>query len=175
MERITERIHLIINFIKSRNADYVLIDTPGQMEVFIFRDISWRLVEALKNVSKYVYAIFVVDASVIRRATDYAFISLLSVATQLRLGVDTAPIINKIDLVGEDVVYGDLLRDFGKIRKELMIEHTLYAKMLRDLSRTLIKYSKSIEVPKVSALKGLGMEELHRLIHELSCTCGDLS
>jgi len=178
MEKVTKRLDLLISFISnvSRDGvDYILIDTPGQMEVFLFRDISWRLSNSLKEVSKDVYALFVIDASILKRAVDYAFASLLAIATQLRLNIETVPIVNKIDLVPALEVHGDFLRDLSIIERELASDGTSYAEMLKDISKILLMYSKGIEVPKVSAIKGIGIDELHRLVHELSCTCGDLT
>ena len=175
MEEIARRIDDIARRIAGLEAEYVLIDTPGQMEVFLFRDASWRLVDALEDIGSEAYAIFVVDATIIRRASDYAFVSLLSTATQLRLGIDTAPVLNKVDAAPSPDLRGDFIRDYGKIARQLRREHSLYAEMLRDLARVLFKYTRGVEVPKISAIRGEGLDELHRLIHEMSCNCGDLT
>lgn len=78
MDMLVERIDIVEKAIANADADFVLIDTPGQMEVFIFRDIAFKLTEALKRVSQNVVAIFVLDGEVIKRCEDYAFISIMS-------------------------------------------------------------------------------------------------
>ncbi len=175
MEVMAERVEELVSVLRSVDAEYVLIDTPGQMEVFLFRDISWKLTEKLVELSPETYALFVLDASVIRQPEDYALLSILSTAVQLRLGVMTAPVLNKADLAPDIEVTGDLFRDFGRVAKSLKTAHSLYAEMLRDILRTLLKYTKMVEVPRVSAVKGEGIEDLHRLVLEMGCSCGDLS
>ena len=145
------------------DVDYVLIDTSGQMEIFILRDVFWKLSRALKGVSRVIYALFVIDASIIKRAFDYAFVALLSIATQLRLNIETASVINKIDLMPRLNIQGDFLRDLSTIERELLTESTSYAEMLKDISKILSIYSKGIEVPKISATRWKGIDELHRL------------
>ena len=175
MELLAERVEEVAAAVAEADADYVLVDTPGQMEVFLFRDISWRLVEALEKVSQRVYAVFILDATVLRDPADYAFLLLMATAVQLRLGVETAPVINKADLAPDVEATGDLLRDYGRVSKSLRESGGVYGEMLRELLRGLLKYSRRVNVPRVSAAKREGLEELHRLVLEMGCSCGDLT
>ena len=175
MEIMAERLPDIVGAIAGSDADYVLVDTPGQMEVFLFRDIAWKLSEALQKVSPETYALFVLDASVIHDPADYAFLAVLATAVQLRLGLITAPVLNKVDAAPDTRILGDITRDFGRVAKQLREAGNLYAEMLREMLRVLLKYNRSVAVPRVSAIKGEGIEELHRLVLEMGCGCGDLS
>ncbi|MET1101976.1 MAG: ATP/GTP-binding protein [Pyrodictiaceae archaeon] len=175
MEIMAERIEDILGPVKNSDADYVLVDTPGQMEVFLFRDIAWRLAEALREISPESYAVFVLDATVIKDPADYAFLSVLATAVQLRLGLVTAPVLNKIDAVPGGKMLGDITRDFGRVAKYLRTARSLYTEMLREVLKILLKYNKTVAVPRVSAIRGEGLEELHRLVLEMGCGCGDLS
>ena len=175
MEFIAENLEAILSEIASIDADYVLVDTPGQMEVFLFRDLAWRLGDGLKKISEQSYAIFILDASVIKDPADYAFLLVMSTAVQLRLNLETAPVINKADLAPNIEFRGDIWRDYARLSRMLKESHTVYTDMLRDIMKVLLTYNKRVEVPRVSALRGDGMEELHRLILEMGCSCGDLS
>jgi GTPase SAR1 family protein len=175
MEIAAEKLGEILAPLAEQDVDYILVDTPGQMEVFIFRDISAQLVSVLKNLSSSVYGIFVVDATVVRNPADYVFTYIMALSVQLRLGIATAPVINKIDLARDLELRGDLVRDLGRIRKQLLHGHSLYTEMLRDVLRVLYRYARQVSVPKVSAVTGEGLDELHRIVHEMSCACGDLS
>ena len=175
MELLAGRVEEIAAAVAGSGADYVLVDTPGQMEVFLFRDISWKLGQALQEAAARVYGVFVLDASVVRDPADYGFLLVMATAVQLRLGVETAPVLNKVDLAPDLDLTGDFTRDYGRLARALKESRSLYSEMLRDMLRTLVKYNRRVEVPRVSALKGEGMEDLHRLILEMGCTCGDLS
>jgi len=177
MDRVCNYLSDLINYLVKVGSDYVLIDTPGQMEVFLFREVSSRLVSELRRGGfSSTYALFVVGADLIRDSRDYVLSSLMALATQLRLDVDSALVINKVDVFSESVsrLSGDLIRDYEVVINGLSTE-SLYSELLKELLPVITKYLRSTEVPKVSALKGYGMEELHRLVHELSCVCGDLT
>jgi hypothetical protein len=175
MELIAEKLQDILGPLRGAEADYVLVDTPGQMEVFLFRELARKLAEALQELTPETYSVFVLDASVVSEPADYAFLSLLATAVELRLGIPTAPVLNKADAAPGLSLRGDIVRDYGKVARTLRERGGLYAEMLRDMLRVLMKYKGSVEVPRVSALHGEGMEDLHRLILEMGCSCGDLS
>jgi len=161
-----------------RATDYVLIDTPGQMEVFLTRDISTVLASELGRLCGSVVALFVVDASFVGRPSDYAFTLLLAIATQLRMGVVTVPVLNKVDLVSGEALSkftGDLISEYGTLAKLLGGEGSTYSEMLEEVLRAIINYCKAAAVPKVSARTGEGLSDLHRLVLEVRCGCGDLT
>ncbi|MEM1594485.1 MAG: ATP/GTP-binding protein, partial [Ignisphaera sp.] len=149
-------------------------DTPGQMEVFIFRDVAPKIFEAIKRVSKNVLALFVLDGEVIKRFEDYAFISIMSVALQARLGVDVIPAINKCDIAPNLELMGDVVSDVDLVTERLR-KSGLYGEMLAKIMDILWLYAKATRVPKVSAKNMQGLEELHRIVHEFTCSCGDLT
>lgn len=174
MDILAERVDIVEDAIRQADADFVLVDTPGQMEVFIFRDVAPKIFEAVKRVSKDVLALFVLDGEVIKRFEDYAFISIMSVALQARLGVDVVPIINKYDVVPNLELMGDLISDADLVTENLR-KSGLYGEMLAKIMDILWLYAKATRVPKVSAKNMQGLEELHRIVHEFTCSCGDLT
>ncbi|MCS7110988.1 MAG: ATP/GTP-binding protein [Ignisphaera sp.] len=174
MDVLASKISIIEEAIRSIDLDFVLVDTPGQMEIFIFRDIAVKLADALRRISRQLVVVFVVDAEVIRRYEDYAFISVMSVAIQSRLGVDVIPIINKVDLEPEIDVGGDLISDISIVTERLKTSG-VYGEMMKSILNIVWLYSKAARIPKVSAKMLDSMEELHRIVHELTCSCGDLT
>ncbi len=174
IEIVTQKLGEILEPLKGMDVDFVLIDTPGQMEVFVFRELSIELFRYLKSFSDRVACIFVVDASIVREATDYAFLSLLSIAYQLRFGVDTVIVLNKIDLAPDLDIVGDVVSDVDRVLKNLEMQGA-YGEMLAEILRVIQSYGKGMAVPRVSATQMTGFEDLHRIVHELTCSCGDLT
>ncbi len=174
IEIITDKLGDIVNEFRNAETDFVLIDTPGQMEVFIFRDLAPRLVESLRGISDRIAAVFIVDATLIRNPEDYAFLAVMSIALQLRLGVDVVPVLNKMDLVSDIDLAGDVVSDVDKVRESLKYRG-LYGEMMAQILDTIWLYGKAARVPRVSATRSEGLDELHRLIHEITCGCGDLT
>lgn len=78
------------------NPDYLIVDTPGQIELFAYRSsgpfLSTHMSADVKT------GIFLYDGSMISRATNFLSISLLSMSIRLRLQIPCVNIISKSDL-----------------------------------------------------------------------------
>jgi GTPase SAR1 family protein len=174
MEMLSENVDIVTKAIDNADADFILIDTPGQMEVFIFRDVALKLSQSLGKYGREFVAVFVLDGEVVKRYEDYAFVAIMCVALQARLGVDVVPVINKIDVAEDLSLVGDVVSDVEGVVEKLRNKGT-YGEMLANIVNTIWLYAKATRVPRVSAKNMLGLEELHRVIHELTCSCGDLT
>jgi GTPase SAR1 family protein len=174
MEMLSENVDIVTKAIDNADADFILIDTPGQMEVFIFRDVALKLSQGLGKYGREFVAVFVLDGEVVKRYEDYAFVAIMCVALQARLGVDVVPVINKIDVAENLSLVGDVVSDVEGVVEKLRNKGT-YGEMLANIVNTIWLYAKATRVPRVSAKNMLGLEELHRVVHELTCSCGDLT
>ncbi|MEM1683867.1 MAG: ATP/GTP-binding protein [Ignisphaera sp.] len=174
MDIISSEIDDIVHVFKDVDNQFILIDTPGQMEIFLFRDIAYKLMDSLKKYFRHTVAVFVTDAEIMKRYEDYAFLAIMTVAIQTRLGVDVIPVVNKIDIANTDKIVGDIISDIDTITKHLTSQG-VYGEMMSNLLNTIAMYTKATRIPKISAKNLLGLEELHRVIHEITCACGDLT
>jgi len=174
MEMLSENVDIVTKAIDNADADFILIDTPGQMEVFIFRDVALKLSQSLGKYGREFVAVFVLDGEVVKRYEDYAFVAIMCVALQARLGIDVVPVINKIDVAEDLSLVGDVVSDVEGVVEKLRNKGT-YGEMLANIVNTIWLYAKATRVPRVSAKNMLGLEELHRVVHELTCSCGDLT
>ncbi|QOJ78203.1 ATP/GTP-binding protein [Infirmifilum lucidum] len=152
-------------------APYVLVDTPGQMELFLFREFGPRFVEKFKKAG-HIIGVVILDPTLMRKAQDIVSLKLLSLLTSLRLGVDVIPVINKADAVEE----GEILRDDERLRLELSRESEgVIGEISERILDLLNDYRLATRVPLVSATTGKGLEELYDMLHEIFCACGDLT
>ncbi|MEM1844788.1 MAG: hypothetical protein QW311_03900, partial [Ignisphaera sp.] len=83
-------------------------------------------------------------------------------------------VVNKIDIANTDKIVGDIISDIDTITKHLTSQG-VYGEMMSNLLNTIAMYTKATRIPKISAKNLLGLEELHRVIHEITCACGDLT
>ncbi|MEM1573404.1 MAG: ATP/GTP-binding protein [Candidatus Methanomethylicaceae archaeon] len=144
--------------INSLNGDYIIIDTPGQMEIFLFRDLG-PLLSSYLNGRKA--SIFLIDSSFMRKMSDFITLKLMSLIVELRLNIPSIEIISKCDLLNNET----LLLDASKTIIGLTQELQEVLKMLEKKKRTIM----------VSSTKGIGFMELYSAINELFCICGDLT
>jgi len=175
VEVLVGRVGEVMDALGGLDVDYLLIDTPGQMELFVFRDLSLRVVDGLRRVCRGVVGLFVVDASLVRDVGDYAFLALMCAAVQLRLDIDVVAVVNKVDAV-DSVPSG--LRTWVELLGEasrVLGERGAYGEMMARVAEVVASYSKAMYVPLVSARTGEGLEDLHRVVHEVACSCGDLT
>jgi len=83
---------------------------------------------------------------------------------------------NKSGTVENYSFIGDVESDVEDLVKELSSRNRgIYGELLRELIEVVWKYVKGIRVPHVSAKTLHNMEELHRIVHEFTCACGDLT
>ena len=163
-------------FSSIEDYDLILIDTPGQMEAFIFRPSSTLFFQELEKLSKPII-VFVIDASAIQTISDAVTLWFLGVLTQAKIGLTVVPVINKMDLA----VNIELVKLIVERPEELFIisknysSEGLISEVVPELVSIALKTKGSYRPVLVSASKGLGIEELHFIIHEAFCSCGDLT
>lgn len=96
---IASKIDEIRNEVEKVNPDYLLIDTPGQIELFAYRTSGPFLVQNLSREEKI--AIFLFDGALITTAVNFVSISLLATSIRLRLNLPTVNVLTKTDLIGD--------------------------------------------------------------------------
>lgn len=137
---------------KHFDKDFVLIDTPGQLELVLFHKKKISEIFRERGV-----AIFLMPADLMENTKDYYFLRLMDIAIRYRIDMPCIYVISKADLM----------------KKRLSLK-----KFEDDLSQAIYEVLKKLEhnqrVVKVSMYKR-GFNELFSLIYESFCTCGDLS
>ena len=94
---IATKIDQIQTEIDSINPDYLLVDTPGQIELFAYRESGPFFVKNLNGDEKM--NLFLYDGTMITSPSNFVSLSLLSTSIRLRLGLPTINAITKTDLI----------------------------------------------------------------------------
>ncbi len=82
--------------IDSSNADFVVIDTPGQIELFAFRESGPFVARGLRADSKAV--LFLIDSLVASSPTNFLSLLLLSTSVQLLMELPLMQVLSKTDI-----------------------------------------------------------------------------
>lgn len=175
-ELIAERVDEIFSeepFTSINSWDLVLVDTPGQMEAFLFRPASRVFLEKLTRMTHAVL-VYVIDASAIERVSDGVFLWFLFVLLQVKTGLLAVPVINKRDIARNPKIVQLLVEDPAKLINEAF-EEGLSSEVVSDLISVAAKTKGPFRAVLVSALEESDMEKLHQLVHEAFCVCGDLT
>lgn len=101
---IASRLPEIQDQIDESNADFVVVDTPGQIELFAFRESGPYVARGLKADSKAV--LFLIDSMVASNPTSFLSLLLLSTAVQLRMQLPLLQLLSKTDIAknAKDIV-----------------------------------------------------------------------
>jgi len=159
----------------SEDYDYVLIDTPGQMEIFVFRDTGREFMRRLRKLGSVV-VVYIVDGELVTSVSDLITLWLMSILIQSKFEVPVVPVVNKVDKVGDLTLPEVIVKNPSKLRECInVLERGLLAEVIGDVISIIEKASQSIRLVKLSALKSEGLEELHSILYEVFCTCGDLT
>ncbi|HDI75426.1 MAG TPA: hypothetical protein ENF55_05665 [Thermoprotei archaeon] len=170
MDEIYRKRHEIVSSVNKLSGNFILVDTPGQMEIFIFKETGPALIELFKEIGRVV-AVVVFDPTLASDASGYIVLNLLGIVVQLRLKVESLFVINKSDLLErKDSIELDALEELIK-REPLGLMSDLALSCV-DLVR---KLSRASRIVFVSALRQFGLDQLYDLLHEVWCTCGDLT
>ena len=165
-----KRMDDIVKRMATSDADYVLVDTPGQMELFVFRELGPSLSNAIKGARRAV-AVYIVDAETIRDASELLVIKLLSLIIELRLEIPTVAVINKGDVVD----LSELALKVDEVKRRLSSRTDVLSDLALELTDLVFKYERASRVVVISALRKTGLDRLYDLIHESFCVCGDLT
>lgn len=168
MELMVERADKIAEELRSLEADYVLVDTPGQMELFAFRELGATIAERLAGISA---SIFLIDGGMISDPPSYIMSKLLSIAAQIRMGLPTIDVVSKGDLV-EDRTFN---LDQETIARFLERHRGLLSDLGAEIAEIVARFSSPQRLIVISSKNKEGFEDLHSSIYEIKCSCGDLT
>lgn len=95
---IASKIDDLQNEVGSVNPDYLLVDTPGQIELFAYRSSGRFIVDNI--ISEEKTGIFLFDGALITTPMNFVSIALLATSIRLRLNLPTVNAVTKTDLIG---------------------------------------------------------------------------
>jgi hypothetical protein len=96
---IASKIDEIQDEVYKVNPDYLIVDTPGQIELFAYRSSGRFIVDNLSSEEKT--NIFLFDGSLITSPVNFVSIALLATSIRLRLNLSTINVLTKTDLIGD--------------------------------------------------------------------------
>jgi GPN-loop GTPase len=103
---IASKIDELQSEIDNVNPDYLIVDTPGQIELFAYRASGPFLIQNLNAEEKV--SIFLHDGALMTSPTNFVSIALLATSVRLRLGISQINVLTKTDLIEDKIK--DLLK-----------------------------------------------------------------
>lgn len=164
---IADEIENVTRDVDSTNADLVLVDTPGQMEVFAFRASGPYIVNELTKEPKALVYLF--DSVFSNNPLNYVSNMFLSAAVYNRFFQPQVHILSKTDLLPEKEV--DKIAEWSTSPHALedAIDQLEGAKMLfsRNMMRAIIQLGLMFRLIPVSAKTNQGMNNINLVLERI--------
>lgn len=174
-------VDLMVNYlpelkelVDARAPDYVLVDTPGQMELFAFRETGARIV---KGLGEKALILFLIDSFFARRASDFASMLMLASSAYARFTLPQLNVLTKADSVGPELIerVERWTTDYELLVDDLQLENH---ELRKQTSKGFLDVVRSMgfvgEVHPVSALENKGLVELYGAVQRALGTEAEL-
>ncbi len=154
--------------VKGFGSNYCLIDTPGQMELFAFRQSSTSIVEQLGPEDSFI--LFLSDPTLAKTPNGFVSDLMLAGVTQFRFSLPLLNVLSKADLLTPDEIVS--LQNWS--RDPYALYNALTEKEISSQSIMSIEFLKAMEsvgmykeLTPVSAEDETGMEDIYSAIQHV--------
>ena len=164
VDLMVDHLHELRELVEARGVDYVLVDTPGQMELFAFRETGARIVRGLGEKAAI---LFLMDSFFARRASDFASMLMLATSVYARFALPQLNVLSKIDLLEPELLERVVqwTDDYDTLVDDLLLEaHELKREVSMGFFEAVRNAGFAGKVHPVSALKNEGLLELFAAI-----------
>ncbi len=162
VDMVVNHIPHIRAILKDWNPDYLIVDTPGQMELFAFRETGPLVAKSLDPTGNQLI-LFMIDSFLAKRASSFVSMLMLATSVLTRFGVPQLNVLTKTDTIGLDDV--ELISDWMNNRHRLLdAMDEEQNSLLRESSLALLEAVEKVafmgDLLAVSATKHIGIVEL---------------
>lgn len=149
-------------------TDFILFDTPGQLELFAFRDSSKKIMEVFGREQSAIC--FLIDPMLARNPNGFVSSMVLSAITSFRLDVPMMNVVSKSDLLSDEEV--ERIDAWSNNNENLL--NTLMDEISGAQNQISIEVLKAMEtvgigggIGFVSSETMYGMEEIYNTLQEM--------
>jgi GPN-loop GTPase len=159
-DMIATKLEDIQDEVDNLNPDYIIIDTPGQIELFAFRASGPYFVSNFQSDNKV--TLFLFDGMLVSSPINYVSIALLASSIKLRLKTAQVNVLTKRDLIIEKI-HGILEWSSSSTSLESALNNekdTEYSLLSKDLVRSMARGGFMQSIIAVSSITMSGMVNL---------------
>lgn len=151
--------------IGSFKTDYVLMDTPGQLELFVFREAGKYIIKFL-NPERSIIA-YLLDPALAKTASGFVSQLLLSISTNFRLSQSQVNILSKADMLSDKELkqIEKWSKDSEELGNALLNEKaSVYREMSEGILHLLNEFGNQSRIFPTGKKDFFGVEDLYTQI-----------
>jgi GTPase SAR1 family protein len=103
VDMLASHVDVLAGEIRASEADFAVLDTPGQMELFAFRATGPLILKTLVGGDRGT-GLFLIDPAFTAKASHMLSALLLYYSVRARIGLPQVPVISKADLLDEETL-----------------------------------------------------------------------
>ncbi|KAF9202323.1 hypothetical protein BGZ49_007498 [Haplosporangium sp. Z 27] len=162
----TTKFDQVLGFIDKRasSLDYILVDTPGQIEIFTWSASGSIITDTLAATYPTMIA-YIIDTP--RTAAPATFMSNMLYACSIlyKTKVPFILVFNKTDVKPHDFAV-EWMTDFEAFQEALQKDKTYMSSLMNSMSLVLDEFYSHLKVVGVSAVTGAGMDDFLKAVDE---------
>jgi len=151
--------------ITSFKTDYVLIDTPGQLELFVFREAGKYIIEFLKPEKTMIG--YLLDPSIAKTPSGFTSQLLLALNTSYRLSKPQINILSKTDILKEkeldEIINWSENPDFLE-SAILSKKASIYQEMSRSILKLIKDFQSQLKVYPTNKEDDKGISDIYTTV-----------
>ena len=161
-------IERVKKLIEEYKTNYILFDTPGQIELFTLRHSSTRIIETLGSDRSVL--LFLLDPFISQSPSGFVSQLLLASTVQFRFSIPIFNILSKSDMIEKEPLDKiiEWSNDLYILEDALMNEPN---RLPSNLNMELLKVLREMEIYRTivptSSETGLGMDEIYNFIQQI--------
>lgn len=154
--------------ISAFKTDFVICDTPGQLELFVFRQSGPFIIKTLNPGRSII--VYLIDHVLAQNPSAFVSNMLLSLSTQLRMGIPQMNLLSKADLLTKEET--DQVVEWSKnpesLQNALMQQdQSLYTQVNENIARLFSDFPLSESLIPVAHKDFMGIGDMYTLIQLL--------
>lgn len=167
LEHLIENIDWFQDSLEDYDDDYLIIDCPGQIELYTHFNIMKQLVDALTQLNYRVCGVYLLDSHFVQDTSKFFAGVMSCMSAMLQLEIPHVNVMSKMDLVHENDI-GRLGRFFD-VDSSLLLEDVNQNtnRKFRDLNRALIQLIDEYSMVHFVPLNIKDEESIERVLYHI--------